>query len=64
MIILGGLGQTGTSTLNSLLSAHPLIATSPFETCFVVAGGGLKDLTRAVSDDYSSMRLDDALSRF
>ena len=58
------MAKTGTSTLNSLLSAHPLIATSPFETCFVVAGGGLKDLTRAVSDDYSSMRLDDALARF
>ena len=64
MIITGGLGQSGVSTLNSALTAHPDVATCPLETCFVVAGGGLLNLTAAISDDFSPMRVDEALARF
>ncbi|HXU24206.1 MAG TPA: sulfotransferase [Tepidiformaceae bacterium] len=64
MIITGGLGQSGVSTLNAALTAHPEIATCPLETCFVVTGGGLLNVTDAISDDFSPMRVDDALARF
>ncbi len=63
-VIMGGLGQSGVSTLNRVLHGHTHIATCPLETFFVVAAGGLKDLTRAISTEYSSMRVDEALARF
>lgn len=64
MVITGGVGQSGVSTLNTALTAHPDVATCPLETCFVVVGGGLLNLTDAISDHFSPMRVDDALARF
>lgn len=52
------------STLNALLGQSPAVATLGIETYFVSVHGGLRDLTDAVSSNFSSIRADGALHRF
>jgi hypothetical protein len=63
-VFIGGSSQSGTSTLNRYMSAHPDVLACPLETCFIVAAHGLVDVVRAVSDEYCFFRLDPILHDF
>lgn len=55
-IWIGGTGRSGTSLLYRLLGGHPVVHAFPTEMRFVIDTGGVFDLVRAVSDDFSSSR--------
>src|SRR5665213_241545 len=56
MIITGGFGQSGVSTLNVALTAHPDIATCPLETCFVFARAAYHAAIDAYFSDVGAVK--------
>lgn len=63
-VFIGGTGQSGVSTLNQMLSRHPLVLTCHLETSFIIAANGVRDVVRAISTEYSPMRLDAIVHEF
>jgi omega-hydroxy-beta-dihydromenaquinone-9 sulfotransferase len=63
-IFVGGTGRCGTSQLAEILGEHPQIWHVPVETRFLIDPGGLEDLTRALTVDYTTYNGLDALARF
>lgn len=63
-LILGGMGQSGVSSLSRLLADHPDILVCPVESCFPVVHGGLVDVVATISDEFSPTRADQILSAF
>ena len=62
-IFVGGTGRCGTSQLAEILGEHPQIWHVPVETRFLIDPGGLEDLTRALTVDYTTYNGLDAFRR-
>lgn len=63
-IFVGGTGRSGTTQLQVIIGQHPDVWSIPEETRFVVDPGGLEDLVRFLSTDFTPFHSCDALSRF
>ena len=63
-IFVGGTGRCGTSQLAEILGEHPRVWHVPVETRFLIDPGGLEDLTRALTVDYTTYNGLDAITRF
>lgn len=55
-IWIGGTGRSGTSLLYGLLGGHPRVHAYSSEMRFVIDPGGVFDLVRALSEDFSPAR--------
>jgi hypothetical protein len=63
-IFIGGTGRSGTSQLADVIGQHPLVWRAPTETRFLVDPGGVEDLVRSLSTEYTPFHGSDALARF
>lgn len=63
-IFVGGTGRSGTSQIAQVIGDHPAVWHIPPETRFLTDPGGLSDVVRALSSEYTSFRGFDALDRF
>ncbi len=61
---VGGTGRSGTSLLAEIVGQHPSVWHVPTETRFLVDPGGVEDLVRALSTEYTPFHGTDALARF
>jgi hypothetical protein len=63
-IFVGGTGRSGTTVLADIIGQHPEVWHVPTETRFLVDPGGVEDLVRALSTEYTPFHGSDALTRF
>lgn len=63
-VFIGGTGRSGSTTLRSILGAHPLLVAIPEELRVIVDPGGALDLKSALSDSWSPFAADHALHTF
>ncbi len=63
-VFIGGTGRCGTSILKKLIGDHPNITTIPPELRLHIAPGGLLDLKRSMSADWSRTRGNAAIQQF
>lgn len=63
-IFVGGTGRSGTTQLTAIIGQHPDVWHIPEETRFLVDPGGLEDLVRFLSTDFTPFHSCDALNRF
>lgn len=64
VIFIGGTGRSGTNILKKVFSAHPDVATLPFEYRFIIDPGGVIDFYRSFPVSWSPYRADAELKRF
>lgn len=63
-IFIGGTGRSGTTLLQQIVGTHPDILSLPFESRFIIDTGGIIDLISHLSDCWTPVNGDMAISRF